>query len=219
VEASLEPQAHRQRRRQHRPSPARTRPRRWGRWRSSVTSTARPSGWSRSATSRSSSAAAPTPRRRRGGSARHHLRVVDRLQHPAVEALTGEAAYEHLVEVRDATRRHGRCSRRRRRGARSGPGAASTRSKSPRGRDRRHPRPTSLGARRRTGRRRRPGGEASMVVASVGELPPEQLRQLAMAVRDRIGRGWWCSAPPTPARERSSGRHQGPGRRACRRPT
>jgi alanyl-tRNA synthetase len=106
-----------------------------------------------------------------------------------VEALTGETAYEHLVGVRSTLDRAGsllrapssevpervqamidRVSRledeldairAQRRGALSEELAASA----------------------------QVAGDSRSVVAAVGELPPDQLRQLALGVRDRIGSG------------------------------
>ncbi|MGF1664845.1 MAG: alanine--tRNA ligase [Acidimicrobiia bacterium] len=106
-----------------------------------------------------------------------------------IEALTGEAAYQHLVEVRDALDGTGRLLK-------APPSEVPARVQALIGKVEelegeidaiRSQRRSALAA-ELAGTADRVG-EASVVVASVGELPPEQLRQLAMAVRDRIGRG------------------------------
>ncbi len=106
-----------------------------------------------------------------------------------LEALTGEAAYEHLVKVRDALDGTGRLLR-------TPPTEVPARVEALLAKveeleteiegirsQRRSALAAELAGAAAT------VGEASMVVDSVGELAPEQLRQLATSVRDRLKRG------------------------------
>ena len=106
-----------------------------------------------------------------------------------IEALTGEAAYEHLVKVRDALDGTGRLLR-------TPPTEVPARVEALLAKveeleteiegirsQRRSALAAELAGAAAT------VGEASMVVDSVGELAPEQLRQLATSVRDRLKRG------------------------------
>jgi alanyl-tRNA synthetase len=106
-----------------------------------------------------------------------------------IEALTGQAAYAHLVSIRDALDATGRLLR-------STPGEVPNRVEAMLGkveeleseiqaiRDRRR---SALSEELAHGAEK--VGDAGMVVAAVGELPPDQLRQLAVSVRDRVQRG------------------------------
>jgi alanyl-tRNA synthetase len=106
-----------------------------------------------------------------------------------VEALTGEAAYRHLVEVRDHLDRTGSLLRapaaevpERVRGLLERIGSLEDELDAIRAQRRNVLAEELAGTATAV-------GEHRMVVAAVGESPPEQLRQLAMAVRDRLGRG------------------------------
>ncbi|MEX2423543.1 MAG: alanine--tRNA ligase [Acidimicrobiia bacterium] len=106
-----------------------------------------------------------------------------------VEALTGEAAYDHLVEVRDHLDRAGSLLRapaadvpERIRGLMDRVGALEDEIDAIRA-QRRSDLASELAGQAET------VGDARTVVADVGEMPPEQLRQLAMGVRDRLQSG------------------------------
>ncbi|HSJ28683.1 MAG TPA: alanine--tRNA ligase [Acidimicrobiia bacterium] len=106
-----------------------------------------------------------------------------------VEALTGDAAYRHLVEVREGLDRAGSLLR---------SPAAEVPERIRALLDRvesledeldaiRAQRRSELAAELAGSAESRAG--AQMLVASAGEMPPEQLRQLALGIRDRIGSG------------------------------
>jgi alanyl-tRNA synthetase len=106
-----------------------------------------------------------------------------------IEALTGEAAYAHLVSVRDALDTTGKLLR-------TPPGDVPVRVEALLGKVEeleseiqavRDQRRSALSVELAGGAEA--VGEAAMVVAAVGELPPDQLRQLAVSVRDRLDRG------------------------------
>ncbi|MFP5332446.1 MAG: alanine--tRNA ligase [Acidimicrobiia bacterium] len=106
-----------------------------------------------------------------------------------VEALTGEAAYRHLVGVRNRLDEAGRMLRApvtevpdRVRVLLDRVGALEDEIESIRAQRRSELAVELAGAASKV-------GDTSMVVEVVGELSPEQLRQLAMGVRDRIGSG------------------------------
>ena len=106
-----------------------------------------------------------------------------------VEALTGDAAYRHLVDVRSRLDETGRLLRAsasevpdRVRALLDRLGSLEDEIAAIRAQRRSELATELVGAAATI-------GEAKTVVAAVGELPPEQLRQLAMGVRDRIGSG------------------------------
>jgi alanyl-tRNA synthetase len=106
-----------------------------------------------------------------------------------IEALTGIEAYEHLVAVRDALDSTGRLLRAP---ASEVPGRVEAMiAKVEELEDQieaiRSQRRSALAAELAADASAL--GEVRMVVAAVGELPPDQLRHLAVTVRDRIGRG------------------------------
>ncbi|MDH4306874.1 MAG: alanine--tRNA ligase [Acidimicrobiia bacterium] len=106
-----------------------------------------------------------------------------------IEALTGEAAYDHLVDVRDALDGTGRLLR--------APGTeVPARVQALMDKvEELESEIDAIRAQRRSvlaaemAEAAEAVGESRMVVAAVGEMVPEQLRQLAVSVRDRIGRG------------------------------
>jgi alanyl-tRNA synthetase len=106
-----------------------------------------------------------------------------------IEALTGEAAYAHLVAVRSSLDEAGSMLRApaaevpaRVRALLAKVDELESEIDGIRSQQR-----SALAAELSASAAER--GDAKYVVAAVGELPPEQLRQLATAVRDRIGRG------------------------------
>jgi len=106
-----------------------------------------------------------------------------------VEALTGEAAYEHLVELRSSLERTGRLLRvppaevpHRTEGLLARLDELSDEVEALRA-QRRGELAAELAAHAET------VGEVPLVAADVGSLPPDQLRQLALGVRDRLSRG------------------------------
>ena len=106
-----------------------------------------------------------------------------------IEALTGEAAYEHLVEVRDALDRAG--------GLLRAPGReVPDRVERLLGKvSELEDEIEAIRAQRRSDAASELAGAAAeigsarLVVESMGDMPADQLRQLAMTIRDRIGRG------------------------------
>ncbi len=106
-----------------------------------------------------------------------------------VEALTGEAAYEHLVELRDTLDRTGRLLRvpvrevpHRAEGLLAKLDELSDEIETIRA-QRRGSLAAELAAHAES------VGDVALVVAVVPDLPADQLRQLALGVRDRISRG------------------------------
>jgi alanyl-tRNA synthetase len=106
-----------------------------------------------------------------------------------VEALTGDAAYRHLVDVRDGLDRAGSLLR-------SSPAEVPERIRTLLDRvESLEDELDAIRARRRSelaaelADDAEERGDARTIVASAGEMAPEQLRQLALGVRDRLGSG------------------------------
>jgi alanyl-tRNA synthetase len=106
-----------------------------------------------------------------------------------IEALTGEAAYEHLVEVRDALDRAGDLLRAPARDVPERVGRLLSKVSEL------EDQIETIRAQRRSAAAAELASDAAeigsskLVVQSMGDMPADQLRQLAMGIRDRIGRG------------------------------